>query len=464
MAKTSLKKEAAVPIRDEIRQSVIADLAKTTLVDLVDIVGKYRLWTWSPWAILLVRFSDDKGPDPALGIYEQLFTSKGKGTLNMVDFFDEMSHGNLDLSGTKIFGWFTLPAKKADYVGNTYPQPAGKLNRNGLVDLAKATAAAAGVKLSDYAGVVVSCFGQVDLCGWVGGMTALCDTLSLTPSLLGQEMGHGYGLDHARLLGSTDDYTDPWDVMSTAAFPAMQAPHAQFTTVGPGLNAHNMRSRGWLDETRVWSASGADDAVVQLRPLHRRHLSGFLAAQMGPYLVEFRLPERWDAAIPRGCVLVHRFQDNHSYLVPANGGGQSLTKGDVFSTGDPSVVLTDFYSVQVVNIDAGGRTATLRMRQRARKILDIPSLVGEIFGGIAVDGGGFILIGGKIHRVPPRGPILALLEQLSQYMSVSTSRTGVDTARAAQRAALVGIVQEAIALHAQTEVVSHHPPGYQGHE
>ena len=45
-------------------------------------------------------------------------------------------------------------------------------------------------------------------------MNAFCDTLSLSPSPLGQEMGHGYGLDHARQEGSDTDYMDPWDVMS----------------------------------------------------------------------------------------------------------------------------------------------------------------------------------------------------------------------------------------------------------
>jgi len=155
-----------------------------------------------------VCFKDDPAdPDlPAVDHYEKLFTAAGAGTLNMVEFFADMSHGKLDLSGSKVFGWFRLPATRASYVGNVYPQPAGKLNRNGLLDLAWHTAQAKGVNLSNFAGVCVSGYGSVDLCGWVGGMAALCDSNTLQPSLLGQEMGHGYGLDHARQEGSTADY------------------------------------------------------------------------------------------------------------------------------------------------------------------------------------------------------------------------------------------------------------------
>ncbi len=436
------------------------ELSKFSLVQLIAVLDELQGRIRSPWAILLVRFSDDKGPSPALKKYQDLFTSKSTD-LNMVEFFSDMSHGRLDVSGSKVFGWYTLAAKRADYVGNVYPQPAGKLNRNGLLDLARATAAAAGVALGDYSGVVVSGFQHVDLCGWVGGMAALCDSFSLTPSLLGQEMGHGYGLDHARLDGSADDYRDPWDVMSTAAYPSFQAPHPEFDTAGPGLNACSMRSRGWLDETRVWVSPTPDAEVrIQLRPLHRTDLPGFLAAQLGPYLVEFRAKERWDAAIPRPCVLVHRFELNHSYLMPAQDGSQDLVKGSRFVAGNPSVLLRDFFEVEVTDIDAAGQTATILLRQRAAHNVRLPDLVAEVFGGVAVDGGGRVFVNGKVHIVPPRSPVLALLEQVGRYIEVGTYETGVDTALAAQREALAGIVRIAIALHSEARAISGHPPGY----
>src|SRR5215217_2867150 len=130
----------------------LRDLAYSNIIDLFPVLIRLAGRTSSPWAILLVHFRDDPGPYPPLTIYQDLFTSAGSGSLNMVDFFYEMTHGELDLSGSQVFGWYTLPANRAEYVGNVYPQPAGRLNRNGYRDLAKATATAAGVNLSNFAG------------------------------------------------------------------------------------------------------------------------------------------------------------------------------------------------------------------------------------------------------------------------------------------------------------------------
>ena len=78
----------------------------------------------------------------------------------------------------------------------------------------------------------------------------VADKNTLQPSILGQEMGHGYGLDHSRLEGLSDDYRDPWDIMSTWDNVFM-APHPNYGLVGPFLNAANMNGRGWLAPQRV---------------------------------------------------------------------------------------------------------------------------------------------------------------------------------------------------------------------
>jgi hypothetical protein len=417
-----------------------------------ELVTMFRRRERSSWAILLTCFKDDPQTLPARSSYEPLFTTAGAGTLNMIECFADMSHGLLDLGGTQVFGWHRLDQKRAEY-GKT-------LDRNGLLNAARAKATAAGVDLTKFQGVVVVGYDSTDLCGWVGGMAALCDDHSLQPSLLGQEMGHGYGLDHARLNGSTADYTDPWDVMSTAASPWMQAADPNYTSVGPGLNAWSMRSRGWLDESRVWTAGGSYAGTVELRPLHHRHLPGHLAAEVGEYLVEFRVPEKWDAAIGPACVLVHRFStfDNRPYLMQGTNGQMSLHEGDVFQSGPDSSILPGL-KVEVADIDAAGHTA--RLNVSVWPGYRPPDLVAtEIFGGVTVDGGGYVVINGKVLKVPPRGPVTDIVNDLVRYLETDPANGVLVTGQIRQTLAR-SIMSHGMRMFADVETISESPPGFE---
>jgi hypothetical protein len=194
----------------------------------------------SSWAVLLCKFADDPAPTIPLLHYQRLFTGAGTGSFNVVDFFRDMSHGQLDLSPSQVYGWFTLDQNRSVFAGNVSSPPAGKVNRNGLFDLCTGAAknpkdkTQQPVPLDSLDGIVVSMVGQIDLWGGPPGvMRAFCDDFSLTPSPLGQEMGHGYGLDHAKQEGSEAEYMDPWDVMSVYDSAFMEA-HAEWGTIGPG--------------------------------------------------------------------------------------------------------------------------------------------------------------------------------------------------------------------------------------
>jgi hypothetical protein len=96
-----------------------------------------------------------------------------------------------------------------------------------------------------------------------------------------------------------------------------------------------------------------------------------------------------------------------------------------FSHGDPQVHFIGEY----FGLDSGDETfavlwtdtrtgvqelfsdviATKRIKYR-----QIPQLVAEILIGVVQDGGGWVIIGGKLHKVPPRGPLVQLLDALSE--------------------------------------------------
>src|SRR6188768_1129137 len=180
-----------------------------------------------------------------------------------------------------------------------------------------------------------------------------------------------------------------------------------------------MRARGWLDEARVATPSTGSNTIV-LRPLHRRDLPGDLAIEVGPYLIEFRVPEKWDAAIDQPRVLVHRFENNRSFLMAGTNGQLSLGVGDSFRS-RLDLILARGVRVDVDAIDAKKRTATISVRFTARDRPPVlpwpPELVaGTLLGGITVDGGGYAIVGGKLVKVPPRGPARDLLAALVDYL------------------------------------------------
>src|SRR3954453_4680842 len=75
--------------------------------------------THSPWAVLLSRFNDNAAEPFTRRFYENLFTNAGVGFNNMVDYFRDYSHGNIDLGGSRVFGWLVLPKSLA--VARTKP-------------------------------------------------------------------------------------------------------------------------------------------------------------------------------------------------------------------------------------------------------------------------------------------------------------------------------------------------------
>jgi len=305
----------------------------------------------SRWAILLCKFTDVPiEPIDDRAFCEQVLTGAGSGSFNLVDYFRDVSHGNLDLSDSRVFGWIALGRNRGEYAGSG-SNPAG---RDQLLQWAKQAAVAAGVDLNDFFNVVICTNTFVDFFGGPGG--AVTDT-KIRPSTLAQEMGHAYGLAHSSMDGSSAEYKDPWDVMS--ANNSWMTAHPQYELIGPGLNAWNMRGRGWLDESRVWKANAnIYDETVELRPLFHYALPGFIAAELaGEFLIEFRTRDGWDAGIPRPAILVHRFDNNISFIMKGTAGQQDLEESDLFE----ATVGGRLAQVQVISIEPEAQVATIRL-------------------------------------------------------------------------------------------------------
>jgi hypothetical protein len=216
-----------------------------------------------------------------------------------------------------------------------------------------------------------------------------------------------------------------------------------------------MRSRGWLDESRVWKPLFENFATqdVVLRPLHRRDLDGYLAAELGHYLVEYRVAEKWDAGLQGGSgILVHRFDegDARSYVMgpPASEELAALFSahpqkvGETFQVGDESKIFDSVYRCEVLAINDAAHTATIRLSYRPGA--EQPGPHQRPFGlGRADSGGGGIYIqDGVVHRIPPSGPVAQIMQQIVAHADATALRdTGIRTLT--QAAALTGIMRHA---------------------
>lgn len=364
------------------------------------------------FAYLLVKFTDSQAEPITIDRARRLFTKIGRGGLFVVDWFDANTHGNVDVGDSDVFGWFDLEESSTEY----NQKRANGASRGRIIDLGRAAATKAGVDLSAFQNVVVVTNIEVDLFGSTNGVAATAVIagkqrweVQVAPAVLCQEMIHGLGAsEHSRRAGSDADYRDPWDVMSMFAASTGGHPVETDLPIGPGLNSAYMDRAGWLDHSRVQTSA----TTLTLRPLHRRDLPGHLAALVNGWYVEYRPAVGWDSGYGGSRIFVHSRANNTSYLEA------ELGAGDSFEVGDRLGIFESYFGVTVNSIDDGTLSASVSIQaKRAREFVVGPA---ELFGGVANDGGGFVIIGGKIVKVPPRSPLIRVLERVAALEETST--------------------------------------------
>jgi len=171
------------------------------------------------WVTVLCRFADSTEVTPHdASWFTTLMSSARPG---MDHYWKELSYENINLTGSVVVGWYNLPQPKSYYVDSNETKLDSLLN--------DCTAAAdADVFFPNYSGINLMFNQDLDCCAWGGSSTLMRDgqtkfySVTWMPvwgynqqSVLGHEMGHGFGLPHSNNWdGDTSPYDSPWDVMS----------------------------------------------------------------------------------------------------------------------------------------------------------------------------------------------------------------------------------------------------------
>ena len=274
-----------------------------------------------PWAIILCKFSDlaDFEPYP-VSFYKEHFTEAGDGKGTEFDYFREVTYGNLDMTGSKVFGWFVMRQHSTRELP-TMIYPAG---RSTLHDWGVEMARAHRIDLRPFYGVAVVFNSSTDS-GSAGGHRVVFGNKERNwePTFNFHELGHGFELNHSWSARPDVVYGDRWDIMS--AMRVFKFKDSMGNLSGPGMNAWNLRRLGCIPNSRVFNMSGSSGTrTITLAALNHPEAKGSLMASIRPaggsrsetYLIEFRRKQDWDAGIPRDTVLVHEVRANgNSYLL-----------------------------------------------------------------------------------------------------------------------------------------------------
>jgi M6 family metalloprotease-like protein len=340
-----------------------------------------------PWVTILCRFSDI----PTITHPESWFETLMLGTVppGLDHYWRELSFNNVNLAGSMVRGWYTLPQPRSYYV---YGAPV-------QLDFGRAANDCTGVADGDvyfpnFVGINLMFNTDLDGAAWGGSWTLARDGVLKSYRMtwvppwgynnqgpIAHEMGHGFGLPHSSGPYSTT-YDSRWDVMSDIWDNCPPFDPA-YGCVGPHTIAYHKDVLGWIPPAQKYVAPPNSRRTLTLERVGQpTSSSSYLMAQIPIgngstfYTVETRRIAGYDTKLPGEAVVLHRvnpvLSDRNAQVVDPDGnlnpndGGAMWLPGETFVdsangiiVGVQSVAATSFQvSVQLGSPPASTPKAT----------------------------------------------------------------------------------------------------------
>ena len=204
------------------------------------------------------------------------------------------------------------------------------------------------------------------------------------------------------------EYYDGYDIMSAMNVESDNG--HRFSPRGPLLNVANLNRMGWLPAARVWHSmkNSSENYEVDIVALEHPEVGGYLAAQAGGWIAEFRMPDGFDGGLTRPTILFHNELVNpNSHIIASDlvNNIQEWQPGQVY--GNPTIFARfGGTRVTVVSFDLKNKTARLRVQMKATKppFLELEVIFGLGVGQLPHDGVVLVLRNGKIIPIPIPDP------------------------------------------------------------
>jgi M6 family metalloprotease-like protein len=284
-------------------------------------------------------------PNPSL--WETVMGSSYPG---MHHYWREVSYGSVDLTGSRVVGWYQLQQPMVYYFqdGNSSQPNLGRIFQD-------CTAAAqADISFSEFAGINIQLNGRRGL-AYGGSYTATLDgstrpyhatwlvSIGAGSATYVHEMGHSFGFAH-HTPGSSRWHPLAagfrWD--TSIQWPGSSSPRNSIAThpIAP-----DKESAGWIPSARTFiAAAGSSQSMILERLANPTATSSYLLARLAShgtsgtvYTAEARQDVGdYDAALPGNAVIIHAvdpqcyslfvFRDDCVILVSHGGDGDPVTQ------------------------------------------------------------------------------------------------------------------------------------------